>query len=461
MSILGQLTLFSLIPVIFALFLSLPPRKAVLYSFLWGWLFLPLKFYPLHGLTAYSKLSATSFGVLLAACCFDTNRVLALRPKLWDIPMLIYACSPFFASMHNGLGPYDGGSASVNQFFFWSAGYLIGRIYFTDLEGLRELAVAFIIGGLLYAPLCLFEVRMSPQLNEKIYGFSQLDMLQSKRLGGFRPLVFMQHGIAVGAWLMSTALVACWLWWCGTYKRLWTFTAGFWALFLLGTLALSHAGAALAQFVMGMGLLFCVKAFRLRVALAAALCVAPVYTYARAYGNWQGEDIVTLVAKVSPDRASSLEFRLHNEDLFVGRAKESPVYGWGGWNRFQVQDEQGRDIGVPDQQWIIAFGKMGLVGLCSFILALSCPILVLMRRVPVRYWGHPAVAPAAVLAVVVLLHLYDCLINAMVNPIFMMACGGVTGLLPVKVTFVSPRARRARRAPARLDAPFGVPVARA
>jgi hypothetical protein len=59
-----------------------------------------------------------------------------------------------------------------------------------------------------------------------------------------------------------------------------------------------------------------------------------------------------------------------------------------------------------------------------------------MRRVPVRYWSHPSAAGAAVLAVIVTLHLWDCLLNAMINPMFMIACGGLTGLLPVKIKYV-------------------------
>ena len=59
----------------------------------------------------------------------------------------------------------------------------------------------FVLGGLIYVPLCLFEVRMSPQLHNMVYGFAQHSFGQTVRGGGWRPMVFMQHGLAVGLFM--------------------------------------------------------------------------------------------------------------------------------------------------------------------------------------------------------------------------------------------------------------------
>ena len=440
----GYLALFSLPLVVMGLFWILPARRAVIASFGWGWFFLPWKAIAVHGMSEYSKLSATPLSVLLAAIIFDIDRVLALRPKIWDIPMLVLVCCPMISSLHNDLGAYDGANATLNQFYMWGAAYLIGRIYFTDLEGLGELAFGFILIGLAYVPFCLYEVRMSPQLHTKIYGFTQVQFAQMKRLGGFRPVVFMQHGIALGVWMISATLTAWWLWICGRFGKLKRWRGfrlpggGILALGLVATVVLCRALEAAALMAIGMAVLFCIKKFLPlgRLALLGLVMAPPGYIYLRTNSLWTGKVLVQAAARLSADRSRSLDFRLRNEDLLVARAKQNFVWGWGGWDRYQATNEFGRVISVPDQFWIIALGKNGIVGLTAMIMVLLLPIVLLTIRLPIRFWSHPAAAPAVVLAVIVTLFMWDCLLNAMANPMFMLACGGLTGLMPVKIKVI-------------------------
>jgi len=58
------------------------------------------------------------------------------------------------------------------------------------------------------------------------------------------------------------------------------------------------------------------------------------------------------------------------------------------------------------------------------------PVFLLLRYYPARSWMHPQIAPAVVLCVLLGLYMVDNLLNAMINPIFMVASGGITGLLP-------------------------------
>ena len=44
----------------------------------------------------------------------------------------------------------------------WAVPYLIGRLYFGSPEGIRELAIGIVIGGLLCILPCLYEMKMSP-----------------------------------------------------------------------------------------------------------------------------------------------------------------------------------------------------------------------------------------------------------------------------------------------------------
>src|SRR6476646_6522966 len=89
---------------ILLLFASLPPRRAVIVS--------------------------TMYGLLLGAVLFDTRSVLAFRPRWFDLPMAIWCLVPFGSSVTNGLGAYDGGSGVLDQLVRWGIAYFIGRIYF-------------------------------------------------------------------------------------------------------------------------------------------------------------------------------------------------------------------------------------------------------------------------------------------------------------------------------------------
>ena len=72
------------------------------------------------------------------------------------------------------------------------------RALFGSARGLRALLLATAMLGLLYTPLCMFEILMGPNLHYRLYGFYQHDIVQTLRDGGFRPMVFMSHGLVLG-----------------------------------------------------------------------------------------------------------------------------------------------------------------------------------------------------------------------------------------------------------------------
>src|SRR5688572_3893178 len=187
-----ELALYGWVPVCLLLFGVLKPRHAVIASYLGAWLFLPMASFRVASLPDISKVTIASLGVMLGVAFFDPNKFLSFRFRWFDLPMLAWCLTPFASSMANGLGWWDGCSAIVQQLALWGFPYFIGRVYFTDWESFRELAVGLFIGGLIYVPLCLFEIRFSPVLHKRIYGYYQHSFIQHVRAGGYRPMVFMQ-----------------------------------------------------------------------------------------------------------------------------------------------------------------------------------------------------------------------------------------------------------------------------
>jgi hypothetical protein len=420
-----KITLFGWIPFVLFLFTILPPRRAVIWAFLLAWLFLPMAGFSVPGLPDYTKMSATTAGVLIGALIFDTDRVLSFRLKWIDWPMLIWCVSPFASSYLNDLGMYDGVAEVVHGTIIWGLPYVIGRVYFNDLEGLRDLAVGMLAGGLIYVPLCLLEVRISPQLHLLVYGYNQHSFWQNVRDGGFRPMVFMQHGLMVAMWMSMTALIGVWLWQCKTIRKIADIPVSYLIWPLLLTVYLCKSKYALLLLVTGVGMLYLSKWMRTSLLVVMLALVPPTYIYLRASGAVTGEKMVEVAKNTfGEERSKSLFVRVDNENALVQRAMEKPWFGWGGWGRARVTDDEGHDR-ITDSLWIITIGKAGWVGLAALLAMLLLPMLLVCKDWKVELWSHPAVAPVVALGMITMLYMFDHLMNGMVNPIFMLAVGAV------------------------------------
>ena len=160
-----------------------------------GWLLLPPTSIPLPGFPDYDKVMAPVVGVTLGTLIFQPNRLLAFRPRWFDLSFLFWSLCPFISSLTNGLGLYDALSALLENLVRWTIPYLIGRLYFGDKEGMGELALGIALGGMIWVLPCLFEMRMSPILLPSVYGLTRFE---GTRLGGWRPRVLLFNGAGTG-----------------------------------------------------------------------------------------------------------------------------------------------------------------------------------------------------------------------------------------------------------------------
>jgi hypothetical protein len=441
--------------VLVACFSRFPRQWVVLAAFVLGLLFLPMvggsesganeetAVTPLHlpGLTL-TKYNVISLAVLLGLLVTDGGKLLSIRLSWWDLPMVAWCLYPLPSALDappppDGSSPWkDGLTQTVGQLLVWGMPYFVGKQYLGSLQGLRSLALGFVFGAFLYVPLCLYEVKMSPQLHFRVYGFVQHEFVQTIRFDGYRPMVFMQHGLAVSLYMTTAALAGAWLWWTGAARHLsgpiWSRRPHLFPLLLVGlcvTAVLTKSIGALLLGMAGAVILFGVRMWKTPLLLSALLLVAPLYLAARVSGSWSGSDIAPLVAEVlGTERAESFEFRQSNEDMLRDRAFEGPVLGWGGWGRFLVQDRNGKHLTIPDGLWIILLGDRGLPGLIALYLAMLLPVVRFLCLQPARIWSHPLGAGAAVCAVVVTLYMIDNLMNCMHNHVFILMAGALAGL---------------------------------
>jgi hypothetical protein len=421
--------IFGFIPLVIYLFSIYEGRKAAAISFIVGWLFLPVANIPIPAISTFGKIHTICFAILIGAFVHERERLSEFTFKAIDLPIILFCLSPLFASLSNGLGLYDGIAATRDQTISWGLPYFVGRIFLTDLDALKILVLWIFIGGLIYVPFCLFEMRMSPQLHMRVYGFFQHpDFSQTLRAGGYRPMVFMNHGIMVGIWMASASLIAIWLYGAGVLQENFgTRARTFLIILLLTTVGVKSFGA-LILLMTGLGILFLTKVTKKSIFILLMMIIPLFYLGGRISGVWNGDNLVTNVSKLSPERADSLGFRLANEDILIQKAMQRPIFGWGGWGRARVYNEEGEDISVTDGQWIIVLGNLGLFGLVNMILSILLPVFLMVKKFPARLWAGSRLAPVSALAILLVIYMIDALPDAMPNPTFMFIAGGLSSL---------------------------------
>ncbi len=421
--------MFGWIPLILAAFALFPPRRAVLCGFVCGWLFLPIVEYPIPGFPDYTKLVAVCGGVLLGSLIFDFRRFLTLRPDWFDIPIVLFCFSPFFSSVSNELGLHDGLSVVFAQLLTWGVPYCLGRLYFSDLAALRDLACGIFAGALAYAPLTLLEFWIGPVLHRLVFGFAQPMIDSIPRFGGLRPIVFMESSLMVAAWMAAAAIVGIWMWRTGASALFAGLPMKWLVPFVVIASLLMRSVNGWFVLAVGTVLLFLSAALRTKLALAVILALILAFLGARASGFWSGQQAVTVVSTlINPIRAQSLRFRFQNEQIIGDNARRHPMLGWGRQLRPFYNLGTGRPA-VPDSLWIAVFAQFGLIGLAGFAALLLLPVIRFLWRVAPGQWCQPGgLAAAAALAVVLTMYTVDLLFNGFANPIFMLASGGLAGL---------------------------------
>lgn len=444
------IALLAMTPIALLLFAALKPRRALIATMVVGWLFLPQAGIGLPGLPNLTKVSAISWNALLCVLVFDSRRLASFRPTLWDMPMLAFVLSPIASSISNGLGVWDGLSTAFDTATWAGMPYLLGRVYFTDLESFTDLALGIFVGGLVYVPFCLWEIRMSPHLHNTVYGFRPTRMVHALRYGGYKPSVFMDGGLALSMWMCAATLCGAWL--ATRRKRLFGMPMTWLVVGMVATTILCKSLGAIALMFVGLGLLVLTRYVRTAVPLYALMLFVPTYMAVRATNQVTADDVMARVAPyVDESRAGSLRVRLVNEDMIAERALQRPMLGWGGWKRAHVVEETtGRQLTVTDGMWIIVFGQRGLVGLAAFTLTMVLPVWLFLRRHPARTWRDPRVVACASLAMVTVLFSIDCLLNAKLNPMIVLSWGALSSAPALAAGLAIARARnRSARAPLR------------
>ncbi len=427
-------------PLVIFLYKKLDARLVPVIAYVAGWMFLPCANYDIF-LLKNTKSTVIALSILAGAYIFDRERLLNFKFKAVDTLVLLWCTASFFSSMVNGLGFYDGISTILYTTIQWGLPYYIGRIYFTDTDALKTLALTIFIGGIIYIPFCWYELIMSPQLHRLTYGFHQHDFIQTLRDGGgYRPMVYMTHGLMTSMWMILASFLGSWLYYCKALPaKIMRIPSHYLLLMLIFTTIIMKSAGALSYFFFGLAVLYLSSKIKNSFLVIVLLLCPHLYMIARAGGSWDGRNLSDFIAeKFSRDRADSLQFRFDNESILLKKALDGSFFGWGGWSRSRVMDNNGKDIAVTDGKWIIVYGLNGVYGLSVFVMMIQLPVILFIFRLKPEVWKSVTFATPAAMAIFISLTMIDNLLNAMENPIYMVIGGGLIGMFIKNPEFYSP-----------------------
>lgn len=259
--------------------------------------------------------------------------------------------------------------------------FLVGRWVFRTPGALRDMW-RYILGfGLVMVPFILYEIRMSPTVHLKVYGFGPIGQFgQTIRWGGFRPNVFTTHGLSLAIFMMSSWFAALTLhrtepgrFWRTTTKTL------SWSLFVVLILCKS-TGAILWAFIFGPIAWKLGPKMIQRIALAGSL-LAFSYPMLRSANLVPVEETIAFAGLFGKERADSVKFRLVNEGVLLEKARKRLTYGWGTYGRNGIYHEElgDKEITIADGAWIIEVSVGGIVGFIQGFGMLVLPVLMVHR----------------------------------------------------------------------------------
>ena len=423
--------------VTLVLFSKLDLQRAFIWTLLAAYMFLP----PATGfdLPVIPPLTKDTIPPIMALLTvfFAHGKRIALLPDslIGKVLIFLFILSPIATVIGNGdpigvamgvtlpgLRLYDLLSICMSQVIILIP-FVMARSILGDENGMRAILKALVVAGLIYSLPMLYESRMSPQLNTMIYGYFQHEFAQAIRFGGFRPFVFMPHGlwvaffafmaVAAAAALLRTAVA-------GERARA-MMVLGYLCIMLVLCRSFGPLGYGLVIVPM---ILFAPPRLQLMAAIGMVAVVIG-YPLLRGSNVVPVEQLIQWASALDPDRGQSLAFRLMNEELFLMKTALKPWFGWGTFGRNFLYDPMtGQPSVIADGGWILTLGLFGWVGYVAEFGLLILPIVALWRAGSKS--GRLSQSATAV-AMILAANLFDLLPNDTQIPFTWLMAGAILG----------------------------------
>lgn len=435
--------------------------RAILWTLMAAQLALPVgAYFKFQMIPQFDKNSIPNLCVLIG-CLLVAKQKLRIFNGLGlpELLIIAFVASPIITSQLNGdpivfgervlpgVGLYDALSAVENALIYVLP-FFIGRQYLRDAEHSQEILCVLAIAGLLYSLPTLLEVRMSPNLQTWIYGFAATDFVMTARGGGYRPTVFMGHGLVESFFMMTTAVASAALW--RARARLSQLPPAGVTVFLSGVLILCKSFGALLYGIILVPLVrWTGPRLQMRIAVFFVF-IALLYPALRSFDLFPTASVLQVIYILSDERGRSLEFRFNNEDKLLERAFQRPVFGWGRYGRNRVYNEEsGHDDSVTDGLWVLTIGQLGIVGFLAQFGLLSIGVFKAASAYKLSK-SQQDVAFLSTIALITAANVVELIPNSGLLPWTWLLCGALLGRAEALQAEAAQQRRRAGLSPASL-----------
>ena len=432
----AYLVFFSWPLVVMWLLFRYPTKKAIFLAIASATLILPAALeIHLAFLPRVDKNSIT--GILLIIFLFLLRKKFRIfQPGLFTMLLVAYSIAIVVTNELNalpiitpvnyvqGLTHYDAFS-DIARFIIYTIPMFLGRYFSTDLNDTEAFFKSLVFMLLIYTLPMLYEVRMSPLLHYYVYGYSPSTFMQQIREDGYRPMVFVGHGLVIAFWL-STCIMAA----VALQKNKLRFTIASPKVivsYLFVVLIFCKTWSALAYAILGFIAIYRLspsKQVKWSFLIASLIFVYPILKTTQLFPE---KEIISAISAYSPERAESLDFRFQNENKLLARALEKPFFGWGGWGRSAIySDYNGKGISVTDGAWIIQIGLYGWIGFLLYYSLLILPLYYATKTFKYIEKQSDQVYFAS-LSVILAVCVIDSIPNTGMGPVHLFLAGALLG----------------------------------
>jgi hypothetical protein len=330
-----------------------------------------------------------------------------------------------------GVGIYDGGSEVITQFVALIP-FFLGRQIFRTRSGIEDILRVLIIAGLIYSVPALLEVRFSPQLHTWIYGYFPSTgggpaFSEAMRDGGFRPVVFMGHGLLVAFFFCTSTIAAAAFWRTNTeITNKVRLPASGTVAFLGIVLVLCKTTSSILYGAVIVPLIRFTRP-KLQMTIAVLLVsVVLLYPTLRTADLIPTNAMVGLAASVSAERAGSLNVRFIHEGQILQHTDERFLFGWGRYGRGWVYNDRGSLVSDLDGLWIITLGTSGFIGFLALFGLLALPVFNAARALRFAESPKDRIFLSA-LTLILAINIVDLLPNSSLRPWTWLIAGALLG----------------------------------
>jgi hypothetical protein len=404
-----------------------------------GQMFLPAVIKLGIPLTRLDKDVLPSLGALLGCYLFRQRSLVGSRPwRGYDLFIVLQVVGLLGTTLTNrdpiqygpvilpGLSMWDWFNSSVNAILYWWPSFYLGRTLYRTSKDLKTLFVILVGAGVVYSLFLLVEMVMSPQFNRWIYGFHQTEFLQTIRGGGYRPKVFMRHGLNVALFMLVTVFAAIGL--TKAKQKVGGMPATAFAIYLTVLMVMCRSLGILVYAAMFLPMLVFVSPRKQAKWAAILALIIFSYPLSRTFG-WVPIDSINAFTSshVGAERAGSLALRLREEGYVMTRALDRIFFGWGGYARqFRHDPWSGKSLALIDGEWAIQFGMRGLVGYVAMFGMLLLPAWRARKTLAKLVVPRDRILVAS-LALMTVLYALDLIPNSSIDPYLTFLVGVLAG----------------------------------